>query len=139
MAYRNDDAAWDRVWTGDPYRIPSLRAQRARSKVAAFVAVGLKIETTDRVLDLACGSGHMLIEAIEQTSTHRGRAAACDISTAATQLARENFKRSRLDAVVFCADAAKAMDKAAMAVARIAKSRTGEKSDEIKVTKNGDE
>jgi ubiquinone/menaquinone biosynthesis C-methylase UbiE len=105
MPDRSDDAAWDKVWTDDPYRIPSLRAQRARSKVAAFIAVGLKIEAQDRVLDLACGSGQTLIEALTKTS-HRGRLVACDISTAAIRLARENFKRARLDAAVFCADAA---------------------------------
>jgi len=105
MPDRSDDAAWDKVWTDDPYRIPSLRAQRARSKVAAFIAVGLKIDAQDRVLDLACGSGQTLIEALTKTS-HRGRLVACDISTAAIRLARGNFKRARLDAAVFCADAA---------------------------------
>jgi ubiquinone/menaquinone biosynthesis C-methylase UbiE len=104
MRDRGDDSVWDKVWTDDPYRIPSLRAERARSKAAALAAVGLKIEAEDRVLDLACGSGHPLIEAVRRP--HRGLLAACDISKEATRLARENFKNAGLDVKVFCADAA---------------------------------
>jgi ubiquinone/menaquinone biosynthesis C-methylase UbiE len=103
MPDRSDDSVWDNVWTDDPYRRPPLRSER--SKVAALIAVGLKIEASDRVLDLACGTGHLLLDAIEQTS-HRGRSIACDISTAAIRLARENFKSAGLNAEVFCADAA---------------------------------
>jgi ubiquinone/menaquinone biosynthesis C-methylase UbiE len=104
MLDRNDDAAWDKVWTDDPYGLPSLRAERARTKVAALVAVGLKIEANDRVLDLACGSGHALIEAVSRS--HRGLLVACDISKAATRLAQENFRNAGLEAGVCCVDAA---------------------------------
>ena len=103
MRDRGDDSVWDKVWTDDPYRIPSLRAERARSKAAALAVVGLKIEAEDRVLDLACGSGHPLIEAVGRP--HRGLLAACDISKEATRLARENFRNAGLDVKVFCADA----------------------------------
>ena len=106
MSDRSDDAAWDKVWTDDPYALPTLRSERARSKVAAFIAVGLKIDAQDRVLDLACGSGQTLIEALTRTP-HRGRLVACDISTAAIRLARENFKSAGLEVEVFCADAAR--------------------------------
>src|SRR5258708_20228992 len=101
MSDRSDDAAWDKVWTDDPYALPALRSERARSKVAAFIAVGLKIEAQDRVLDLACGSGQTLIEALTKTS-HRGGLVACDISTAAIRLARENFNRAGFNVEVFC-------------------------------------
>jgi ubiquinone/menaquinone biosynthesis C-methylase UbiE len=104
MRDRGDDSVWDKVWTDDPYRISSLRAERGRSKAAALVAVGLKIEAEDRVLDLACGSGHPLIEAVGRP--HRGLLAACDISKEATRLARENFRNAGIDVKVFCADAA---------------------------------
>ena len=104
MRDRGEDSVWDKVWTDDPYRIPSLRAERARSKAAALAAVGLKIEAEDRVLDLACGSGHPLIEAVRRPP--RGLLAACDISKEATRLARENFRKAGLAAKVFCADAA---------------------------------
>jgi ubiquinone/menaquinone biosynthesis C-methylase UbiE len=108
------DAAWDKVWTDDPYRRPSLRSERARSKVAAFIAMGLKIEAADRVLDLGCGSGHTLIEAnevarassIRTGSVVAGRVVACDISKVATRLARENFQSAGLEVALFCADAA---------------------------------
>src|SRR5712671_1091924 len=100
MSDRSDDAAWNKVWTDDPYARPALRSERARSKVAALIAVGLKIEPQDRVLDLACGSGQTLIEALTKTS-HRGRLVACDISTAAIRLARGNFKRARLKVEIF--------------------------------------
>ena len=111
MLDRSDDTAWDKVWTEDPYALPTLRAERARSRVAALIAVGLKIEAQDRVFDLACGSGQTLAGV---TSALRGRTGsvgaervvACDISTAAIRLARENFKRAGLDVNVFCADAA---------------------------------
>jgi ubiquinone/menaquinone biosynthesis C-methylase UbiE len=104
MIDRGDDAAWDKVWTGDPYRLPSLRAERARTKVAALAAVGLTIEASDRVLDLACGSGHTLAGV---GSGVGGRVVACDISMAAIRLARENFKRAGLEVAVFCGDAAR--------------------------------
>jgi ubiquinone/menaquinone biosynthesis C-methylase UbiE len=111
MLDRSDETAWDKVWTDDPYALPTLRSERARSKVAALVAVGLKIEAQDRVLDLACGSGQTLAEVTPALSGRTGsvvagRVVACDISTAAIRLARENFKRSGLDVKVFCADAA---------------------------------
>ncbi|HYR80299.1 MAG TPA: class I SAM-dependent methyltransferase, partial [Candidatus Dormibacteraeota bacterium] len=38
--------------------------------------------------------------------SHRGRLVACDISTAAIRLARENFNRAGFDVEVFCAEAA---------------------------------
>ena len=104
MRDRSDDTAWDKVWTDDPYALPTRRSERARSKVAALIAVGLKIEAQDRVLDLACGSGHPLIEAVRRP--HRGLLAACDISKEATRLARENFRNAGFDVKVFCADAA---------------------------------
>jgi ubiquinone/menaquinone biosynthesis C-methylase UbiE len=111
MIDRGDGAAWEKVWTGDPYRLPSLRAERARTKIAALVAVGLKIEASDRVLDLACGSGHTLAGVTLAVGGGAGsvgveRVVACDISTAATRLARENFRNAGLKVAVFCGDAA---------------------------------
>ncbi len=102
----SDRAAWDRVWTEDPYRLPPLRTERARSKIAAVIEAGLEIEESSRVLDLACGSGQTMLEAIERTARH-GRLVACDISEVATRLARANFARAGLDVQVFCADAAR--------------------------------
>jgi len=86
-------AAWDRVWSRHPYRHAEVRAERARIKVAAAIEMGLQFRESDRVLDLACGSGHTLIE-VARRASGEARFVGLDISGVALGLARANFKRA---------------------------------------------
>jgi len=88
-----DAAAWDRVWSRHPYRHAEVHAERARIKVGAAVEMGLRFKESDRVLDLACGSGQTLIEAAHRASGN-ARFVGLDISDVALGLARANFKRA---------------------------------------------
>jgi ubiquinone/menaquinone biosynthesis C-methylase UbiE len=90
-------AAWDRVWSSHSYRLDRIRSERARIKIAAAIAVGMEFADSDRVLDLACGSGHTLIEAVGRSS-RQARFFGLDISAVALERARKNFERIRLDA-----------------------------------------
>ena len=90
-------AAWDRVWSSHSYRLDRIRSERARIKIAAAIAVGMEFADSDRVLDLACGSGHNLIEAAARLSGN-ARLFGSDISAVALDRARQNFERARLDA-----------------------------------------
>jgi SAM-dependent methyltransferase len=96
-------AAWDRVWSSHSYRLDRIRSERARIKIAAATAIGMEFADSDRVLDLACGSGHTLIEAVTRLS---GQAwfFGLDISAVALDHARENFERARLDAQLIRAE-----------------------------------
>jgi len=90
-------AEWDRVWSSHSYGHDRIRSERARIKIAAAIATGMKFADSDRVLDLACGSGHNLIEAVARLSGN-ARLFGLDISAVALDRARENFERVRLDA-----------------------------------------
>jgi ubiquinone/menaquinone biosynthesis C-methylase UbiE len=90
-------AAWDRVWSSHSYGHDRIRSERARIKIAAAIATGMEFADSDRVLDLACGSGHNLIEAVARLSGN-ARLFGLDISAVALDRARENFERVRLDA-----------------------------------------
>ena len=88
-------AAWDRVWASHSYRLDPVRAERARIKIAAAIANGLKFAPSDRVLDLACGLGHNLIEAAARGSGP-ARFFGLDISAVALDRARRNFEEAKL-------------------------------------------
>jgi SAM-dependent methyltransferase len=94
---KSDAALWDRIWLEHPYRMPSMRAERAQRKVAAVIEAGLKLNESDRVLDLAVGSGHGLIEVADRVS-HAARFFACDISAVAIALARTNLQSAGVEA-----------------------------------------
>ena len=96
-------AAWDRVWSTHSYRLDRIRCERARIKIAASIAIGMEFADSDRVLDLACGSGHNLIEAAARVSG-RARMFGLDISAVALDRARQNFGRARLDAELMRAE-----------------------------------
>jgi ubiquinone/menaquinone biosynthesis C-methylase UbiE len=90
-------AAWDHVWSHHSYRLDRVRSERARIKVAAVLALGMEFASTDRVLDLACGSGYTLMETSARLSV-RARLVGLDISAQALAQARDNFARIHLDA-----------------------------------------
>jgi ubiquinone/menaquinone biosynthesis C-methylase UbiE len=96
-------AAWDHIWSSHSYRLARVRSTRAKIKVAAATAIGMKFEAGDRVLDIACGSGDNLIEAAAQIDGD-ARIFALDISGVALALARKNFERVRLDTQLLRAD-----------------------------------
>jgi ubiquinone/menaquinone biosynthesis C-methylase UbiE len=89
-------AAWDRVWSRHSYRLEPIRSERARIKIAAAVAIGMEVAPSDRVLDIACGFGHTLIEGAARWPGH-ARLFGLDISATALHQARENFQRAHLD------------------------------------------
>lgn len=95
--------AWDRVWSRHSYRLDPIRSERARIKIAAAIAVGMEFAASDRVLDLACGSGHTSIEAAARLSG-QARFFGLDISTVALDHARQNFERVHLDAKLIRAE-----------------------------------
>ena len=94
---RASAAEWDRVWSSHSYRLDRIRSERARLKIAAAIALGMEFADSDRVLDLACGSGHNLIEAANRLSG-QARLFGLDISAVALERAGQNFARVRLDA-----------------------------------------
>ncbi len=96
-------AAWDRVWSSHSYRLDRIRSERARIKIAASTAIGMEFVDSDRVLDLACGSGHNLIEAVARLSG-QARFFGLDISAVALDHARQNFERARIDAQLIRAE-----------------------------------
>jgi ubiquinone/menaquinone biosynthesis C-methylase UbiE len=93
---RETSAAWDRIWSDHSYRLASVRSSRAKIKVAAAVALGMKFEPRERIVDVACGSGDNLIEAAAQMSGH-ARLFTIDISQTALGIARTNFQRAQLE------------------------------------------
>ena len=90
-------AKWDRVWSSHSYRLDRIRTERARIKIAAAIALGMEFADSERVLDLACGSGHNLIEAASRLS-RQARLFGLDISAVALNRAGQNFARVGLDA-----------------------------------------
>jgi len=101
-----DSKQWDRIWKLKSHSYVSLQPARAKSKIDAAITYGLEFSPRDRVLDVGCGSGHVLIEAAERIST-LCRFVACDISPTAAGLARANFREHGLTVDVICADAAR--------------------------------
>lgn len=51
---------WDRVWTGDRYAIPAVRATRAQRRLTSFGLTNASIPRGARVLDVGCGTGDSL-------------------------------------------------------------------------------
>jgi ubiquinone/menaquinone biosynthesis C-methylase UbiE len=100
-----DSSAWDQIWKRESHSYVSHQRDRARSKIEAAIKEGLEFGKSDRVLDLGCGSGHVLIEAAQRISS-ASRLIACDLSPAAVSLALTNFRARGLDVEVLCADAA---------------------------------
>jgi len=100
-----DSAAWDRIWKVKSHSYVSHQRARARSKIEAVIKEGLEFGKSDRVLDVGCGTGDVLIEAAERFSSE-SRFIACDLSPAAVELAQANFRDRGLAVEVLCADAA---------------------------------
>jgi len=92
---RETSAAWDRIWSSHSYRLAQVRSSRARIKVGAAVALGMRFDLHDRVLDIACGTGDNLIEAARFAGP--AHFFTIDISQTALRLARENFSRVPLE------------------------------------------
>jgi ubiquinone/menaquinone biosynthesis C-methylase UbiE len=100
---RDIAAAWDSIWSNHPYRFARVRSIRAKLKVAAAIAVGMKFQAHDRVLDLACGTGDNLLEAARQTP-NAVRFFALDISGVALARARSNLEQAHLKLRLIRAD-----------------------------------
>jgi len=96
--------SWDRIWSSSSYGRPGLRTARARVKAEAIAALGLEIATGARVLDLACGSGEMVV-GLAARSRARARWVACDGSAVAIRAARSSFHRCGVEAATLRADA----------------------------------
>ncbi len=105
MVPARDRQLWERIWSGSSYSRPARRASRARAKVEALSALGIDLAAGGRVLDLACGSGHVLLELAARIPQGAHRVA-CDRSTAALHAARSVFRVSGLEVPILQADAA---------------------------------
>jgi ubiquinone/menaquinone biosynthesis C-methylase UbiE len=53
-------SVWDRVWSGDSYADPGVRAARAQRRLTSFELMNGSIPTGSRVLDAGCGAGDSL-------------------------------------------------------------------------------